>query len=518
MVVFAGSFLFTYPDILTAPVEIISTNAPAAVIAKTSGNLTSIFVSDSQLVKTHEVLGMIKNPAVLNQVLWLRKELERIKPGGQLSDTGWIQHLPDTLQLGEIQNTYAAFIKGGQDYLQFKRLRALEQKISSLQQKKIQVQRSIEITKTQMELKKQDFKLSMNQFQRDSQLYTKQVLSMVDYEKSKKELIQQRLAFEDMRSAEVNGRIQMQELDQQIIDYQLESLNQEKQYRNQLQELSQNMESSIASWFDTYVLVAPMDGIVAFNKVWSQNQFVQAGDEVFTILPEQRNQIIGRVTLPAKGSGKVKPGQTVNLKFESFPYQQFGMIIAHVSTVSLVPAGQNYTVEINLPDSLITNYGYVLPFSQKMPATAEIITENLPLVVRLFNPLKSLIRAHWHGENFEPEKVKRMPVAPNSVSKVPVKKESSTDSVSTKAELNKTPEKIYSIIGGSYTNQKTAQVDLKSYLQKGYHAELIPSGDKIRISLESLTDRSKAIKELERIRDAENNPSIWVMVAEPDQP
>ena len=33
LVVFAGSFLFTYPDILTAPVEIISTNAPAAVIA-----------------------------------------------------------------------------------------------------------------------------------------------------------------------------------------------------------------------------------------------------------------------------------------------------------------------------------------------------------------------------------------------------------------------------------------------------------------------------------------------------
>ncbi len=397
LVIFAGSFFFKYPDILSAPVEVLSHNAPAIVVAKSSGNLSGLFVSDSQQVAINTVLGVIKNPANYPHVNWLQQHLKNT--GISYSDTSRLNDFPDTLQLGVIQNSYAAFLKGAADYYQFRQLDALGSKIKSLEQKSIDLQRYIDIAEKQVVLKEQEYELAVNKFVRDSSLYRKEVLSLAEFENARKEFIQQGLALGNTRSAAVNARMQMQELRQQITDYRLEQMNQEQQLQNQLQQLLQNLQSEVNAWFDTYVLLSPMDGLVAFNKIWTRNQMIQSGQEVFTIIPLQESRIIGRVTLPVQGAGKVRAGQAVNLKFGSFPHQEFGMVNARVSSVSLVPAEQYYVVEIELPDTLITNYGKVLPFSQKMQGTAEIITDDLPLAVRLFNPLKSVLKNHWSGES-----------------------------------------------------------------------------------------------------------------------
>jgi HlyD family secretion protein len=397
LVLFVGSFFFKYPDILSAPVEVVSYNAPAAVTATASGNLTSLFVVDSQQVTLNTVLGVIKNPANYSHVNYLSQQLKTSEP--VFTDTIPLANFPDTLQLGAIQNSYAAFLKGAADYYQFRQLDALGAKIQALEQKSIELQRYIALAEQQVVLKEQEYELAANKFVRDSSLYRKEVLSLAEFENARKEFIQQGLALGNTRSAAVNSRMQMQELRQQITDYRLEQMNQEQQLENQLQQLVQNLQSEVNSWFDTYVLLSPMDGVVAFNKIWTRNQMIQSGQEVFTIIPLQESRIIGRVTLPVQGAGKVRTGQAVNLKFGSFPHQEFGMVNARVSSVSLVPAEQYYVVEIQLPDTLITNYGFVLPFSQKMQGTAEIITDNLPLAVRLFNPLKSVLKKHWSGES-----------------------------------------------------------------------------------------------------------------------
>jgi len=42
------------------------------------------------------------------------------------------------------------------------------------------------------------------------------------------------------------------------------------------------------------------------------------------------------------------------------------------------------------PNGLMTTYGNELPFHQEMYATAEIITEDMRLLERLFMPLKKI--------------------------------------------------------------------------------------------------------------------------------
>lgn len=61
--------------------------------------------------------------------------------------------------------------------------------------------------------------------------------------------------------------------------------------------------------------------------------FTEASKALFSVLPESA-KITARASLPIAGSGKVKPGQRVNIKLENYPFQQFGMISGEVENVS----------------------------------------------------------------------------------------------------------------------------------------------------------------------------------------
>ena len=70
--------------------------------------------------------------------------------------------------------------------------------------------------------------------------------------------------------------------------------------------------------------------------------------------------------------------------------EEYGMLKGKISEISEVNDGENYTVKILLPNSMQTNYKIKIPFKQNMQASAEILTEELPLISRFFNPIKSL--------------------------------------------------------------------------------------------------------------------------------
>jgi len=78
------------------------------------------------------------------------------------------------------------------------------------------------------------------------------------------------------------------------------------------------------------------------------------------------------------------------VRFLNFPDTEYGIVRGVVSNISVVPSGDSYTLEVDFPNGLMTTYGKELPFYQEMHATAEIITEDLRLLERLFMPLKKV--------------------------------------------------------------------------------------------------------------------------------
>lgn len=150
--------------------------------------------------------------------------------------------------------------------------------------------------------------------------------------------------------------------------------------------------AAIRVWEMSYCLVAPSDGKVQLLVQGAPNLYLSAGDIFARMVPEGGETWIGRALLPIQRSGKVKVGQRVIVRFTNFPDQEFGVVNGRLSSVSLVPSEDNYMVEIAFPDGLTTNYRKNLPVSYEMKATAEIVTDDVRLIERFFQPLKKILK------------------------------------------------------------------------------------------------------------------------------
>ena len=73
---------------------------------------------------------------------------------------------------------------------------------------------------------------------------------------------------------------------------------------------------------------------------------------------------------------------------------KYGTIQGKVQSISLVPAENFFLVTIKLPQDLITNYNKKLPFAQQINGVADIITENISVLERLFNLLKMMLKKY----------------------------------------------------------------------------------------------------------------------------
>ena len=107
----------------------------------------------------------------------------------------------------------------------------------------------------------------------------------------------------------------------------------------------------------------------------------------------QSSQII----FPRNGAGKIKEGQKINVKFDEYPFLEFGIIQLHVPQSEMIPItdpllGMSYTMEIQLSDTLKTQYGYRIPCRPGMTGVAEVITDDLTVLDRMLNPIRMVLK------------------------------------------------------------------------------------------------------------------------------
>ena len=385
----AGSGLFRFPDIQPAAITLTTENPPAHLLARTSGKIVKLFVEDKQKVKAGDFIALIESAAVFGDVM----EVEELL-GGFKADMESGRHISfnDNYSLGEIQSYFASFLKNYQDYRKFISLDYHQKKIKGLRSELAKYDVYYSQLNEQSAVLNKELALARKQFGRDSLLYKQGVLSASDYEKSQGALLGKEYAYKETLTALATAEIETGALNRGILDLELDEANRKSEIQNRLYEAYDRLMAETDIWKQKYLLVAPVEGIVTFNRFWSANQNVGEGDEVFTILPEAPGEIVGKIELSVQGAGKVKAGQKVNIKFASYPHMEFGMVRGEVTSISLVPSRDFYTARVKLTGGLVTNYGYTIKFQQEMPGMAEIITENMSLLKRIFNPAKSIIK------------------------------------------------------------------------------------------------------------------------------
>lgn len=389
VVLLVGSWFFKYPDIITASVNLTTQNPPATLNAMATGKISDLFYGENQNITKNSCVAIIENTANYKDVQNLKIILNDNTQ--QLSN--------ENLQLGELQNYYSNYLRLLNNYQNFLKINYHASKVKAVKTQQNDYEKYGKLIRKKLNLQKQELELSKQQWEREKELFKKQVISNADYEKAQKLYLQQQAAYENVKSNLSSNEMQINNLESQLIDLNLQNSTEINQHKIQIQEAKNNLKAQIGQWEKRYLLISPINGKLTFTSVWSKNQFVNAGETVAVIVPDQKTRVIGKLTIPATGIGKVKKGQTVNIKFDNFPYMEFGLVKGIVKNISLVPIttenGVFYNAELSVPDTLISNYNIKIPFSQQMTGTAEIITEDISLLQRFFNPIKSLFKKNF---------------------------------------------------------------------------------------------------------------------------
>lgn len=144
-------------------------------------------------------------------------------------------------------------------------------------------------------------------------------------------------------------------------------------------------------------VTAPISGNVLLCDYLMPGQHLGAGEVIASIVPDSASGAMGRMKVSSAGLGKVKAGQTVNVRLDGFPYMEYGIVKGRVSHVFSVPetlpdGTPEYTVAVEFPHGLMTTYRKTLPLIQQMDGTAEIVTQDKRLISLFLGPAAALFK------------------------------------------------------------------------------------------------------------------------------
>ncbi len=392
MLFLAGSWFFKYPDVIAATITVTTETPPAAIVARTSGKIQRLFVRDKQKLNAGEIIAILENATDYNHLIRLKEKLAALESLSPHYETTGTVQFDENTSLGELQTIYTMFLKSYGDYRHFIQLDYYNKKIKSTREELIQHKSLYETSVRQAANMEKQFGVSKDQFHQAEVMFAEKIISKSEMGNAKSVFLQKEYTLESARSSLKSQEIQLRKLEQAILDLQINYRERKKQLELAVNGSYDNLVGRIAQWEQTYLLKTPISGQVTFTKFWSINQNVNMGDTVVTVVPDDAGEKVGKVILPVLGSGKVKVGQQVNIKFFNYPHVEFGMVRGVVKARSLVASDNNYILEVTLPDGLETSYGDGLPFTQEMQGTAEIITEDVRLLERIFKPIKSILK------------------------------------------------------------------------------------------------------------------------------
>ena len=393
-------WMIKYPSILSGEIVINTRQAPVKLVASTSGNIILLQDKSGITVSEGEYIAYIKNEANLKDV----RILESMLHGINIHKITYKEHrhlFPENLSLGEINNKYFNYLNALYQYLDY----TIQQPYEV--QKQIN-QKLLELHSKKFDQLKNDFHnqnikytTSQSLFKKDSTLFTKNVTSKADIEHSIIAKANSELDYNAIDKEISNTSYQINEAQNKAQVIVIEKASKERELIINMFNTYYDLIDAIKKWERNYVFVAPINGKVDFLSFIKSNDYIQSGQELFKIIPVN-NQIIGQVNLPENGSGKVKIGQSVIIKLNNYPFNEYGSIKGKVKRISLVTNQQtlsdnqnkvnSYLVDIDLPFGLKTNYGVELNFHAEARGNAEIITADRRLIERFFDNLRHSVK------------------------------------------------------------------------------------------------------------------------------
>ena len=384
-----------YPDIVIAQAKLNSVNAPKQVLTRTDGKLLNIAVKENDKVEGGQIMGYMESIANPKLVMEIDNQINAINDLISQNRTDEIiQFFPSNSSvlgrstegakfqigaLGELQVPYQTFIQSFITFKDFLSTGFFLKKKKMLATDMQNIQKLHEILDIQNSLLQQDLALNNENFKISESLAHDSVISVLDYRNEKSKLIARQLTLPQINASIVSNESLQNEKRKEIA--QLE--NQIIVQKNTFIQALLTMHSQIQTWESKYLLKAPVSGTVSFTGFFQENQEMRVGQILFNVIPDNTFYYV-EMLISQYNFGKVKQGQDVLLKFQAYPYEQYGSVFGKIEYISSSPSDSGYLAKVILPNGLMTNYKKTLQCSNGLFAQAEIITENRRLLERFY--------------------------------------------------------------------------------------------------------------------------------------
>ena len=388
LMLFFVSYLIKYPDVIATQIIITTNIPPEKLIAKVSGKIEAILVTDKFNVKKNTPLAVIENSANYKDVFKLSDALSKVELTKKIDFTEF-----QNAQFGEIESAFAIFQKECIADNLNKNLKPFKVDGTAQSYEAIQLRERLSLLESQKSINQNELALQKIDLNRYEGLFQKGIIAAQEIEKQRLIYLQSQRNYKSLLSTIPSLKSSLIELNRNsktnLINENKENVNLE---RNVIQAFYQ-LKKTIKDWEINYVLRSSIAGKVSFLQIWSENQFVSAGENVFAIVPTNQNGFIGKLKAPSLNSGKIKIDQDVNIRLANFPDREFGILKGKIKNISLTPDKDGYLlIDVSLPNGLKTSYKKQINFQQEMSGSAEIITQDLRLIERVLYQFRDVFR------------------------------------------------------------------------------------------------------------------------------
>ncbi|WP_414622984.1 HlyD family efflux transporter periplasmic adaptor subunit [Calothrix sp. CCY 0018] len=210
-----------------------------------------------------------------------------------------------------------------------------------------------------------------------------------DIEQAKLRLSEQKSSYQSAVNA---GKLALLKTQEQIKDLQ-------RQINSTKSEIAQTTSeiTSLNIQMQQRIVRSPIDGIVFELPVTKPGEVLQPGQRIAKIAPENSGFVL-KANMPVKETGLLKTGMPVKVKFDAYPFQEYGVVpgkVIWISPDSKVESTspnspETYELRIALDKPYIKNGSRRIPLNPGQTANAEVIVRQRRAIDLLLDPFKKL--------------------------------------------------------------------------------------------------------------------------------
>jgi multidrug resistance efflux pump len=386
MLVFISWFI-KYPDVIQGQVILTTEQPPVKLVSKTNGYIEQLYFGDNEIIKKGQTIAEITNPTNKETIDSLTILLNNFQ---LLNVDAILPFFKNVGVLGEMQMEFNNLYNNLKEYHQITKDNYYKK---SLQNINLQIEYNDKlafITKGELDLLNQAIINAKEKFYSDSLLYHNEVISKNEFFNNQSEYIGKKQQLINIEKTYVNHKIT-------VANYSKQKNDLKKTNEDEIRGLKTNIKSAINSirnytetWQQNYTITSPIEGKLSYLSSITTNQYVVGLEPVFAVTPSNQ-EYVGNIQIPSQGYGKIAKGQQVKIKLDNYPYQEYGQLVGEIENISKIAGKKGYFVQVKLTKGLTSTYKKELVYTPDMMGSAEIITEDLRLMDRIFNKFRKVL-------------------------------------------------------------------------------------------------------------------------------